>query len=572
VHPNVVSAVRDNPPVTSAELGLRADAQLTLGGFMEQIGRLYGDCIALRFEGRSITYAELAARARETARALIAAGVGKGTRVAILMGNRPEWITATYGVAMAGGVSIPVNTYATPDERDYILRHSDAQLLLMQPTLLKHRFLDDLLRSHPDLATVDFGRLYLRALPQLRGVVALGDARPGGHSWSDFLKAGHWVPEGLIEELVAEIHPSDEGVIIYTSGTTDKPKGVLHPHRSPAIQNWRWAQQLALTPEDRVWSTFPYFWTAGFSMSLGGTLAAGATLVMQETFDAGEALELIETEHVTVLHGWPLIESQLAEHPSAASRDLRSLKRLMRNSPLRQLPGVAAADADPNAAYGLSETFTICTSIPSDSPSELRTTTHGVALGGMSVRVIGEDGRPLPAGESGEIAVKGVTLMRGYYKVAPEDFLDADGYFRTQDAGYLDAHGYLHWGGRLSGLIKTSGANVSPVEVEAAIARWGKLATSTVIGVPHPVLGEAVVVCAVARADRPVTEAEVIKHLVTVLAPYKVPKRVLFFTEEELSFTGSQKVRLSDLRDLARSRLVKDSPADPWSAYLMKSA
>jgi len=557
---------------TSAELGLPADAQLTLGGFMEQIGRLYSDRVALRFEGRSMTYAELAARSREMARALIAAGIGKGARVAILMGNRPEWITATYGVAMAGGVSIPVNTYATPEERDYVVRHSDARLLLMQPTLLKHRFLDDLLRAHPDIATSDFGRLYDPALPHLRGVVALGEGPPGGHSWNQFLKAGRWVPQSLVTEIIKEAYPSDEAVIIYTSGTTDKPKGVLHPHRSPAIQNWRWAQQLALSPEDRVWSTFPYFWTAGFSMSLGGTLAAGATLIMQETFDPGVALELIEREQATVLHSWPHIESQLAEHPSASSRDLRSLKRLMRNSPLRSLPGVAAIDADPNAAYGLSETFTICTSIPSDSPSELRETTHGVALGGMIVRIIGEDGRTLAAGHSGEIAVKGVTLMRGYYKVAPEDFLDADGYFRTQDAGYLDAEGYLHWGGRLSGLIKTAGANVSPVEVEAAIARWGKLASGTVIGVPHPLLGEAVVVCAVARADTPVTEAEVVNQLTTVLAPYKVPKRVLFFSEEELTFTGSQKVRLTELRELARSRLVKEGPNEPWSAYLMNSA
>lgn len=556
----------------SAELGLPRDVELTLGGFMQQIGRLHGDRVALRFEGTSITYTELAARTLAAARALIAAGVGKGTRVAILMGNRPEWITATYGVAMAGGVSIPVNTYATPDERDYILRHSDAGLLLVQPALLKHRFLDDLVDAHPEVARADFGQLYDSSLPQLRGVVSLGKGRSGVRGWDRFIEAGQTVPEGLVAEIIGEIHPSDEAVIIYTSGTTDRPKGVLHPHRSPAIQNWRWAQQLSLTPDDRVWSTFPYFWTAGFSMSLGGTLAAGATLVMQETFEAGAALALIESEEVTVLHSWPHIESQLAEHPSASSRDLSSLKRLMRNSPLRSLPRVAAADADPNAAYGLSETFTICTSIPSDSPSELRTTTHGVALGGMSVRVIGEDGRPLAAGESGEISVKGVTLMRGYYKVAPEDFLDQDGYFRTQDAGYLDAAGYLHWGGRLSGLIKTAGANVSPVEVEAALARWGKIASSTVIGVPHPSLGEAIVVCAVARADTPVSESEVIKHLATVLAAYKVPKRVLFFSEADLTFTGSQKVRLSELRELARTRLVQAEPVDAWSAYLINSA
>src|SRR5262249_2661295 len=161
------------------------------------------------------------------------------------------------------------------------------------------------------------------------------------------------------------------------------------------------------------------------------------------------------------------------------------------------------------------------------------------------VRVIGEDGHPLPTGELGEIAVKGVTLMRGYYKVAPEDCLDPEGYFRTQDGGYMDADGYLHWVGRFSGLIKTAGANVSPVEVEAALAPWGGRAPSGVIGLPHPTFGGAVVVCTVAPEEKPVTEPGVLSSLEAVLASYKVPKRVLFFTKEELTFTGSQKVRLT---------------------------
>jgi len=221
---------------------------------------------------------------------------------------------------------------------------------------------------------------------------------------------------------------------------------------------------------------------------------------------------------------------------------------------------------DPRAAYGLTETFTICTSIPSDSPLELRETTHGVALPGMAIRIVDpSSGAPLGIGETGEIAVKGVTLMRGYYKADPEECFDDEGWFRTADSGHLDEQGYLHWHGRLSGLIKTSGANVSPAEVEAAVSSWGRLKLGSVVGVPHPRFGEAVVLCAVRSVDQ-VSAEDVTAHLRGVLASYKVPRRVLFFDDGEVSYTGSQKVRLEDLRSLAARRVAEGD--DDWARFL----
>jgi acyl-CoA synthetase (AMP-forming)/AMP-acid ligase II len=169
----------------------------------------------------------------------------------------------------------------------------------------------------------------------------------------------------------------------------------------------------------------------------------------------------------------------------------------------------------------------------------------------------------------GEICVRGLTVMDGYYKVPREEVFDVDGWFHTRDAGAIVDGGYLHWTGRLSGLIKTGGANVSPIELEHELAHWGRLRTAMAVGVPHPTLGEAVVVCATQRTGEEVTADEVRAYLKERLSSYKVPRRVLFVSEDELTFTASQqKVQLEALRELASLRLAEDEGDPEWAAYL----
>jgi fatty-acyl-CoA synthase len=546
---------------------------LTHGRFVAQVAARYPEREALVFGDRRLTYAQLNDEVRAFGKGLLALGVTKGATVAVMLGNRPEFVIAAYGAGLVGAVAVPVSTLAAAGERDYILAHSDASVLVTQATLLKRRFVDELVADHPGIADAEPGQIAVAAFPHLRRVVCVGaDADAGGpgvgsvDTWDDALAAGSAIDDELLDAAAASVVPSDDALIIYTSGTTAHPKAVLHRHRGPVLQSWRWAQQLGLDASDRVWSPFPFFWTAGLAFVLGGTLASGGCLVCQEAFDPGEALELLERERITTVHSFAHTAAALVEHEDATKRDLSSLRRVMHDSPLRRLVQIEGDPGDPRAAYGLTETFTICTSIPSSSALELRETTHGVALPGMSVRIVDpETGAPLGVGETGEIAVKGVTLMRGYYKVDPEECFDDEGWFRTEDSGHLDEAGYLHWHGRLSGLIKTSGANVSPAEVEAAVASWGGLKLGSVVGVPHPLFGEAVVLCAV-RSLEPVSADDVTGHLRGVLAPYKVPKQVLFFDEDELTYTGSQKVRLEDLRSLAARRLAESD--DDWAQFL----
>jgi fatty-acyl-CoA synthase len=291
-------------------------------------------------------------------------------------------------------------------------------------------------------------------------------------------------------------------------------------------------------------------------MSIGPTLAAGGALLLQEVFEPGAALELIEAERATAVHAWPHQHKALGEHPSAAQRDLTGVRKVDFNTPLAKLAGLEKDEFGTNASYGLSETFTIAAMLPADAPADLRSATSGRALPGMRIRIVDPvSGVEQPTGTPGEIAVKGVTLMRGYYKVAPELCVDEDGWFRTQDAGSLDAEGLLHWTGRLSNLIKTGGANVSPLEIDEVVVSHPAVKLGAAVGVPHPTLGEIVVLCVVPAEGAKVDEVELRAWLRERLAAYKVPRRVLVFRPDEVTFTANQKVQVQPLRDAARKRL-----------------
>lgn len=546
-----------------AELVLQPDERrYTLPRFLSDVCTRHASRPALLDDRGSWAFVDLEREARRVARGLIGAGLGKGARVGVLMANRREWVSTAFGASMAGAVVVPLNTFGTPDELDYILAHADVNVLLLQSGLLKHRYLEDLVSRHPSIGEGRPGGVRCAALPQLRRVFGLDvEADRGGvEAWSSLDRLGADVDDELLAAVADGIDPSDDALVIYTSGTTARPKGVIHRQRAPVIQSWRFAEYMALDPSDRVWTAQPFFWTAGICMSLGASLAAGAELVLQDRFDPVEALDRIEAVRPTTLHSWPHQEKAMAEVEGAAERDLGSVRKIEFTSGLAPLVGLERDEWGTYGSYGLSETFTLCSAIPASAPAEDRSATSGIPLPGMEVRIVDPDsGAPLPQGEKGEIAVRGLTLMRGYAKVAPELVLDAEGFFRTQDGGYFDERGFLHWTGRLSNLIKTGGANVSPLEIESVLERHPGLTASVAVGVPHPTLGEAIVVCGVlAPAGRPPTEDEIVAALKASLASYKLPRHVLFFAESEVSITANQKIQVASLREAALARLAAD--------------
>jgi len=536
---------------------------LTLGGFFREVCRRNGPKEAMVFHGPSgvvrYTYAQMWDEAFAIAQSLAARGVTKETRVGLLATNRPEWITAMFGIALAGGTCVALSTFAKSAELEYQLRIGAMSILFFERAVLNRDFATDLLQFCPELGTSDTETFSTR-LPFLRRAVCIDDnAPPAGafESWKDFVASKQKVSPAHIDAIEAEIAPTDRGLVLFSSGSTAKPKAISHAHRAATIMCWRWPGIFAIDPDVRTWSANGFFFSGNFAMGMGCTFAAGGCLVLQRYFDTAEALRLMQVERVTMPLAWPHQWARLAEDPTYKDADLSSLKYIGETAALRAHPTVKTDWQEPMSAYGNTETFTLNTAHPSGTPREISDGNHGFPLGGNTIRIVDPvTGKLKARNEPGEIIVKGPTLMLGYLSVPAEDTFDTEGFFHTGDGGFVDDQGRLHWQGRLNDIIKTGGANVSPLEIDAVLRECAGVKVAATVGVPHDTLGEIVVACIVLEAGAVLDEAKIRAFVSERLSSYKVPRRVLFVQESDLQLTASNKVKTAPLRELAAKRLA----------------
>jgi acyl-CoA synthetase (AMP-forming)/AMP-acid ligase II len=546
-------------PALADEPGLGA---LTLPGYLREVTRDYAEREALVFRDRASivrwSYAELWERAVEVARALLALGCGKDSRVGVLMTNRPEWLAGVFGTAIAGGVAVPLSTFSTEPELDYLLRSAAVSILLAEDRVASKSFAQMLGRLEPALL-VD-GSPRSPRYPHLRHLALIGDVPTDSafESWDDFRGRGAAIAPELAEATAAEVKPSDVGAILFSSGSTASPKGIVNSQRGIAIHLWRWRRMFALEGEVRSWTPNGFFWSGNFGTVLGATLSAGGSLVLQSVFDPVEALDLMSAERVNYPTAWPHQWNQVVAAPNWDSADLSAVRFLDPSQPLATHPTIRLSGwREPLFSYGSTETFTITTGYPTDAPREIAEGSHGFALCGNTVKIVDPDsGATLKRGEHGEIAVKGPTLMMSYLGLPPEQSFDADGFYRSGDAGWIDEADRLHFAGRLSTVIKTGGANVSPNEVDAVLETMPGVRMARCVGVPDEALGELVVACIV-PAEGVTLSADAVRAFARErLASYKNPRRVLFLAGDEVALTGSAKVKPAELRKLAIERLA----------------
>jgi acyl-CoA synthetase (AMP-forming)/AMP-acid ligase II len=452
------------------------------------------------------------------------------------MGNRPEAVAAIFGTALAGGVAVLLSTFAPKPELSFMLERADVSVLLTQDRLLTRRFAQEADELQP-------------TLPRLRSISAVGTS-----SWDAFL--------GGADEPDITVTPDDDALVIFSSGTTSQPKGMLHGHRAPTLQFWIQAQIFGRHEATRMWSALPVFWTAGLNTAMGSTLAAGGCWVMQETFEPGAALALMSRECVTEPYTLPHQTGALEEHPDWATTDLSSLTSVYGKSAFARHPSVTHPDTGwmMPVGYGLSETCAFFVTHWSTTPRDITKQSMGKLLPGNQLRIVDPDtGRPLDSRQLGELAGKGPTLMKGYLGMRPHECFDADGFFHTGDAGFVDADGYVHWEGRRTEMIKTGGANVSPAEIEVQLRACPPVKLSRVIGVPDERLDQIVVACITLKDGADADADDIRAFLKERVAAYKVPKRVLFFADGEIPMTTSDtKVRDDALLALVRQRLATE--------------
>lgn len=524
------------------------DHRPTAGELVRRAASVHGDRDLIVADGQRLSFAELDARSAHLARGLVAAGVGKGTRIGLLAPNGPEWVIGCFAAARIGAVVVLLNTYYRDRELRWILRHSDVAMLLTVPEHLGHDYLDRLERIAPELQDHRSGPILITSLPALRSVWTWGEAMPP-RLWAgaiqDLLAAADGVSGALLDEIEAEVSPADPMVVIYSSGSTSDPKGAIHCH-GPVVRHAHnlWLDR-ELDADDVIYTPMPMFWVGGFSFTLIAAIHAGATLVFAERFDPGGVLDLIETERITQVVGWPHMVSAILEHPSFADRDLSSLRagNLL-------TPGAGPAPLRPNS-LGMTETLGPHTFADARlALPESKAGSFGLAVPGVEHRIVdpltSEDVEP---GQMGEIWVRGYSVMAGMHKRERDQVFTDDGWYRTGDAGSFDADGHLFFKGRLGNQIKTAGTNVVPREVELVLEEQAEVALAIVTGVPHRDRGEDVVAAVVLIPGAMIDGEELRSRLRDEIASYSVPRHIEVFTDRsDLPWLDSGKL---DLRSTA---------------------
>jgi fatty-acyl-CoA synthase len=515
----------------------RADSR-SVAQVLEEQAREHPDRVFLVFGDRRLTYRQVDSRASSIAAALHELGVEKGDRIALDLPNWPEFVISMFAAARLGAVIVPLNPRYTVPELQYMLRHSEATVVVCAE----------------NFNGVDYLQLFenfLTSLPDLQYLVTVGeedlwyDDRIYQFEDLESSGAGRALPQ-------VDIDPAEDTyAILYTSGTMGKPKGVALTHEDLLSTAAATADAVNLSPDDVVFGVATVFHVFGLGPGVLGTLLAGASLVLQEQFDPARALDLVERHRVTVHYGVPTVYITEMRENESARRDLSSLRAgivagapisddLVRRIRTELCPGLCVA-------YSLTETSSTVSMTRLDDPEDKAVFTVGRPLPGTEVRILDLDGTILPEESLGEVAIRGPGVMKGYYRQPGEtaQSFDDDGFFLTGDLGMIDEDGYLHIVGRRKELIIRGGFNVYPREVEDRLHAHPAVMDVTVVGLPHDVLGEQVCACILPVEGAIITGEEIKEWCRSTLADYKVPDIVRFF--DSFPLTGSGKVRRVEL-------------------------
>lgn len=514
---------------------------VTIPQLMAAATQAYGDSPAIEEGGRRISYRELDQLRRQAARALLALGVQAGERVAVWAPNIWEWIVAATALQSVGAALVPLNTRMKGSEAGFVLRESGASLLF----------------SIGEFLGVDYPRqLEGESLPALRQIVSLRGASSGALAWRDFLALAAEVSPAELLVREEAVTPQSLSDLLFTSGTTGKPKGVMTQHGQNLMVVRDWSAVVGLREGDRYLIVNPFFHSFGYKAGWLAALMRGCTILPQQVFDVQAVLECVARERISVLPGPPTLYQSLLAHPQRKQYDLSSLRVAVTGAaaiPVQMIHRMRDELGFQTiiTAYGLTEVCgfaTICR--PGDAP-ELVATTSGRAMPGIELCCVDTEGNLLPPGEPGEVLVRGYNLMQGYFNdpQASLETIDSDGWLHTGDIGVLDEQGYLRITDRLKDMFITGGFNVYPAEIEQCLLKYPGLAQVAVIGIPDERLGEVAMAFLLLAPGSVIEEPALLTWCREQMANYKVPRRVQMVQAMPLNAAG--KVTKNVLRELA---------------------
>jgi len=502
----------------------------------------YGEASALEDGDVRLSFRDFWREGLRAARALLAAGLRPGDRVGVWAPNLWEWPVAVLGIHAAGGVLVPLNTRMKGAEAGYVLRKSGARILVTLRGFLG--------TDYPAL-------LRDEALPDLERTVVLR-GEPGAEiTWQAFLAEGARISEDEARARALAVSPDDLSDVLFTSGTTGQPKGVMTCHGQNLRAFAAWSEVVGLRAGDRYLCVNPFFHAFGYKSGWLASLMRGATLLPEAVFDAQRVLERIGRDRISMLPGPPTLYQAILAHPERARFDLSSLRLAVTGAAAIPVELVRRMRSELGfetvvTGYGLTEACGIATMCRAGDDAETIATTSGRAIPGVEVICADRDGKQTARGEPGEVLVRGYNVMRGYFDdpAATREAIDADGWLHTGDVGVMDERGNLRITDRIKDMYITGGFNCYPAEIEGMLFGSGLCAQVAVIGVPDERQGEVGMAFVVPAPGRAVSPDAVIAWCREHMANYKVPRRVEIV--DSLPTNASGKVTKFSLRERAR--------------------
>lgn len=516
----------------------------TYPALVARAAREFADTEAISDGDMSMTYAEMGERIEQCAAALVASGIEPGDTVGVWAPNAWEWVVAGLSILRCGAVMVPVNTRFKGREAAYVLGKAKAKLLFTVVGFLGNDYVRDLEASG-------------ETIESLQEIVVLrGDTPEGTVGFADFVERGTAEDRAEVARRAAAAKGSDLGLIMFTSGTTGLPKGVMVT-QAPILSGFsHYAAQLGMRQGDRMLVINPFFHAFGFNGAITPCLMHGATILPHPIFDVPAVLQRIQDDRVTVMPGPPAVFQSLLNHAELDSYDTSSLRSAITGAASIPVETVEAMRDRLGfdvvvTAYGMTETHGIASLCMADDPPDVVASTSGRAIPGVELRIVDDDGNDLPNGQAGELWVRGHVVMKGYLD-APEqtaETITPDGWLKTGDICVMDDAGYIDITDRKKDMFINGGFNVYPAEVERVMTEHPNIGQVAVIGVPDERLGEVGAAFVVPAPEGPPDLDELHAFCREQMANYKVPRHV--WIVDALPLNPSNKVLKIELRDRA---------------------
>ena len=536
----------------------------TVPGLLARALRKWPDRPAAVFPAAGVrwTWSEFARQVDRCAAGLLSLGLYKGDRVGMWSPNRPEWLVAQFATARIGLILVNINPAYRRSELEYALNKVGCAALITAERFKTSDYVGMLADLAPELDSAAPGHLHAERLPKLRTVIHLGEGkRPGMYAWREVMGRGRTAYRSRLDGLEARLKPDDPINIQFTSGTTGSPKGATLTHRNIVNNGYFVGRAMALGEQDRLCIPVPLYHCFGMVLGNLACVAHGACMVFPgEGFEAGQTLAALAAERCTAVHGVPTMFLAMVEHPDFPRYELSSLRTgIMSGAPcpsslMRRVMRDMHADQI-TIAYGMTETSPVSFQTAISDPVHRRVGTVGRVQPHAEVKIVDENGRTVPVGETGEICTRGYLVMKGYWDDAERtaEAIDADGWMHTGDLGRFDGEGFCNIIGRVKDMVIRGGENIYPAEIEEFLRGHPDIADAQVFGVPDEKYGEELCVWIVPRGAAKPTLEDVRRYCDGQIAHYKVPRYVKNVAEFPMTVTG--KARKVEMREAMMAEL-----------------